>query len=336
MTYTENPKIPEELVRRIGNSRINLYYIVPELDNKLVFALKLGTELKLIGMNSQIWYDRHALGIDDSSDRPKCPYCGKERAWISIYAGYRPTCGSKECKSKEYTRVQNKSRSVNSDRWNKQCETIGSSTQELSKAWKDYGKDSGLTYHQFAANFWKEWREKNNRLSIAEFKSTRHENMLKRMEEKKRRWEESKSTNQVDDTAKPYYGGIKSKLFSKDDNRVVSFDSLWERSFFIKMSKDSSVRSIRRKTERIKYYNITCQSYRTYEPDFLIEYMDGRKELIEIKPKSKINCDVISKKSSAEVWCRNNEIIYRMLTENDLKDLGVLDEYNRPVYMDPE
>lgn len=335
MTYTENPKIPDELIVIKGEVRAknNIYYRIPELDNIVIRSIRLGPELNKIGMNSQMWYDKHALGIENPEDRPKCPYCGKTRAWLGVYAGYRPTCGDKECKSKEYVRVQCESRKSNSDRWKKQRNTIGSSTQELSKAWKEYGESSGLTYHEFSSKFWKEWRERNGKLSLAEFKSTRHENMLKRKEAKRMARENAKNADFIKDKVE-VYGGIKSRMYSKDDDRSVVFDSLWERSFFIKMTMDPLVKSIRRKTVRIVYYCPIEKKLRMYVPDFIVEYLNGCTEIIEIKPKQRINNNVLAKEKAAIEWCKENGFTYRLLTEIDLKAMGILRENGSVVYLD--
>lgn len=71
--------------------------------------------------------------------------------------------------------------------------------------------------------------------------------------------------------------------------------------------------------------NARTKKLRKYYPDFLVIYRDGRTELIEIKPKRKLDQLIIKKKTSAAtVWCEANGIIYKILTEIELKELGIL------------
>lgn len=63
---------------------------------------------------------------------------------------------------------------------------------------------------------------------------------------------------------------------------------------------------------------------RKYYPDFLIEYKD-RKEMVEIKPSRRVCQAKVQKKLLAAVeWCKNNNIIFRVVTEVELKALGLI------------
>jgi hypothetical protein len=55
---------------------------------------------------------------------------------------------------------------------------------------------------------------------------------------------------------------------------------------------------------------------RRYVPDFLIEYDDGRKALVEVKDPSRwIDSDEVKRKrKAAEIWCRRREIEYIVAT----------------------
>src|SRR5882762_8399837 len=44
---------------------------------------------------------------------------------------------------------------------------------------------------------------------------------------------------------------------------------------------------------------------RRYVPDFLVEYEDGRKAIIEVKDPSRLDSDDVQRKrKSAEIWCK--------------------------------
>ena len=54
---------------------------------------------------------------------------------------------------------------------------------------------------------------------------------------------------------------------------------------------------------------------RRYVPDFLVEYADGRKTLIEVKDPSRIESnDVPRKRKAAETWCQQRYMEYVLAT----------------------
>ncbi len=54
---------------------------------------------------------------------------------------------------------------------------------------------------------------------------------------------------------------------------------------------------------------------RRYVPDFLVEYEDGRKTVIEVKDPSRIDSnDVQRKRKSAEMWCKQRNMEYILAT----------------------
>ena len=54
---------------------------------------------------------------------------------------------------------------------------------------------------------------------------------------------------------------------------------------------------------------------RRYVPDFLVEYEDGRKAVIEVKDPSRLDSnDVQRKRKSAEIWCKQRSMEYLVAT----------------------
>lgn len=54
---------------------------------------------------------------------------------------------------------------------------------------------------------------------------------------------------------------------------------------------------------------------RRYVPDFLVEYSDGRKTLIEVKDPSRIDSDDVKRKrKAAEMWCKQRRMEYEIAT----------------------
>jgi hypothetical protein len=54
---------------------------------------------------------------------------------------------------------------------------------------------------------------------------------------------------------------------------------------------------------------------RRYTPDFLVEYDDHRKAIIEVKDPSRIDSDdVCRKRKAAEIWCKQRRMEYIIAT----------------------
>lgn len=54
---------------------------------------------------------------------------------------------------------------------------------------------------------------------------------------------------------------------------------------------------------------------RRYVPDFIVEYTDGRRVLIEVKDPSRIDSnDVQRKRKAAEMWCKQRGMEYLLAT----------------------
>lgn len=54
---------------------------------------------------------------------------------------------------------------------------------------------------------------------------------------------------------------------------------------------------------------------RRYVPDFLVQYVEGRKALIEVKDPSRLDSnDVRRKRNAAEMWCKQRGMEYVVAT----------------------
>lgn len=54
---------------------------------------------------------------------------------------------------------------------------------------------------------------------------------------------------------------------------------------------------------------------RRYHPDFLVEYADKSRKLVEGKDKSKIDTDEVQRKrQAAELWCKRRRMEYVIIT----------------------
>ncbi|MGI2335729.1 MAG: TnsA endonuclease N-terminal domain-containing protein [Dehalogenimonas sp.] len=54
---------------------------------------------------------------------------------------------------------------------------------------------------------------------------------------------------------------------------------------------------------------------RRYWPDFIVEYTDGRKVIMEIKDPSRLDTDEVKRKrKAAEIWCKRRGMEYILAT----------------------
>jgi hypothetical protein len=71
--------------------------------------------------------------------------------------------------------------------------------------------------------------------------------------------------------------------------------------------------------------NAKTKKMRKYYPDFLVEYVDGHSELIEIKPLRRVHQVKVQKKLlAASDWCRAHSSTLKIVSELELKGLGLL------------
>lgn len=106
----------------------------------------------------------------------------------------------------------------------------------------------------------------------------------------------------------------------------ISYRSGWEKLYCEWLDANPDVKTYLYEGVVIAYVNnARSKNLSKYFPDFLIEYVDGRKELIEIKPARKVEQKKVQKKAeAAKQWCSEHGASYKILTEAELHELGVL------------
>lgn len=71
--------------------------------------------------------------------------------------------------------------------------------------------------------------------------------------------------------------------------------------------------------------NVRSGRLRKYLPDFCVVYVDGRTEVIEIKPSKRLqNITVMKKIEAARRWCAASGSTFSIITEHELKALGII------------
>ena len=123
-------------------------------------------------------------------------------------------------------------------------------------------------------------------------------------------------------------------------NGVPTYRSGWEFTFMKFCDEHPSIISWASESIRIPYRNPLTGKNTIYVPDFFITYNDknGRtiSELIEVKPASQALKEKVGRSNynrasyvinqvkwaAAKAWCKQNKIIFRVVTENDIYHTG--------------
>lgn len=94
-----------------------------------------------------------------------------------------------------------------------------------------------------------------------------------------------------------------------------SYDSDLERRMMDRLERDTRV------VKWTKKHGVTIpwidgrKHRRRYVPDFLVEYEDGKKTIIEVKDPSRMDSnDVQRKRKAAEIWCKQRDMEYVLAT----------------------
>ena len=125
--------------------------------------------------------------------------------------------------------------------------------------------------------------------------------------------------NKSSNGAVKYFNG---KFYSAKNKTTFTYRSSYELKFFLDLEANSNVDSYVSEALYVPYTDSTGVN-KTYIPDLLVLYKDGRMEILEIKPKAMLkDIDVQKKAIACQVYMRkhyaNANIRYRFITEKDL------------------
>lgn len=113
---------------------------------------------------------------------------------------------------------------------------------------------------------------------------------------------------------------------STKTGKDCKYRSGWELAFLKWLDAHAAVKDFMYEEVKIPYVsNLRSGKVRHYYPDFYIEFTDGSKQLVEIKPKKRVSQVAVQKKlKAAEVWCLEHGARLVVLTEVELKGMGLL------------
>lgn len=122
---------------------------------------------------------------------------------------------------------------------------------------------------------------------------------------------------------KRYHTGV--HVSSKTDQHC-KYRSGWELKYMEWLDANPDVRSFLYEQVRVPYVsNVRTGKIRTYYPDFLVEFIDGSKLLVEVKPSRKLEQSTVKKKlAAAQVWASEHGATLQVLTEKELRCMGLL------------
>lgn len=107
---------------------------------------------------------------------------------------------------------------------------------------------------------------------------------------------------------------------------VCKYRSGWELKYMEYLDASPDVLSWSYESIKIPYVsNVRTKKVRNYLPDFCVEYVDGHKEIVEIKPSRRVHQVKVQKKLlAAGDHCRAHGLALVIITEVELKGLGLL------------
>ncbi len=98
---------------------------------------------------------------------------------------------------------------------------------------------------------------------------------------------------------------------------VERFDSAWERVYMEKLEKDKTIKKWTKNHGIVIEYITEAGNKRGYRPDFLIEKIDGKKELHEVKGGQFLrNPDTIRKHERANMWCKQRAMNFIVVSKD--------------------
>jgi len=108
--------------------------------------------------------------------------------------------------------------------------------------------------------------------------------------------------------------------------QICKYRSGWELKFMEFLDRSPFVKTWGYEKLVIQYLsNKKSGRMRKYYPDFKVEYLDDTVQVIEVKPSRRAKqATVVKKAMAAQEWCSAHSAVFVMITEIELKVLGLL------------
>jgi len=113
------------------------------------------------------------------------------------------------------------------------------------------------------------------------------------------------------------HNSLRGRFFSPKNNCEILYESSYELLAFKILEQLSEVKKYSRCNFVIPYFSES--STKKYMPDIIVTYMDGKSEVIEVKPQWALGRkDNILKIKAAKKYCAENDLTFSVWTENQL------------------
>jgi len=231
---------------------------------------------------------RHSISTQDYYDKyllkdekeKLCRVCGGENRFISIHQGYTLTC----CRA---------------------CSDI----DEIKM--KKLSVSTALAYEISGADILKRQKETNiKKFGVDNYSKTKESREAKSLF----------NSLKIIEGGFQFNNGFKTGHFTSIKNKKEMFyRSSYELVAFKLLEKDLNVETFEDEPFRIPY-KTKDDITRHYIPDILITYVNGSKELIEVKPQCFVNEESVKLKIQAGLdYCLANDMIFNVWTEKELE-----------------
>lgn len=156
-------------------------------------------------------------------------------------------------------------------------------------------------------------REHRQKLSESHKGNIRTEKTKRKISEAHIKMIMSSDIHQAPRSKKGYY-------FSLKNHAIIYYASSYELIAFQILEQMSIVNRYQRCPFSVPYMTNDGCTHR-YVPDILVEYQDGKQEVIEVKPQWALDYGLgLDKFQAAKLYCKEKDIKFSVWTENNLSD----------------
>ncbi len=269
----------------------------------------LGKHISYIHKNltSKQYYDKY-LKKENASI---CLFCGKETRYRALTVGYDKYC-SNSCATKEQ---------MNNETALSPRRKVLSKNQSavMKKRWAENKDFRKIMSKQFSKRLTKTlnrlWQEPEYKEKMADVRTKYWSSDLNR--EKRSKITIERIVEKPDSFG---FGNYKTGYyFSKKNNCEIYYASSYELQAFEILEKLDVVKYFNRCKFSIDYLNPNDSRVHKYVPDIEVVYESGKRQIIETKPASMLEDEiVVAKASAAQAHCDANDLNYTIWTEKDL------------------
>lgn len=127
-------------------------------------------------------------------------------------------------------------------------------------------------------------------------------------------------TNEIQKLGKSKY--VQGTYYSLKNECNIPYRSSYELAYLYQLEKNQNVLSYIYEPFDL-YYTDSCRNQKIYKPDFMLLYIDGSMEIVEVKPTSMLgDFNVKAKANAARSYIKNTfkdvNMSFKFVTEKDI------------------